>query len=154
MGQAINDQGTINRKTLCEILFNVLDIDHNHVLMTGEGNFHLCGNVNSQNCQYCTTENPRITHQKPLHSKKVIVWCAVASFGVIGPYFLEDEAGRAVKVNSARHSEMLRTFLELVLQRLGVETQTFRFQQNGATVHTASPIRYVPTSRDLTKWEY
>jgi hypothetical protein len=55
----------------------------------------------------------------------------------MGPYFLEDEAGRAVKVNSARPSEMLRTFLELVLQGLGVETQTFRFQQDAATVHTA-----------------
>jgi hypothetical protein len=55
----------------------------------------------------------------------------------MGPYFLEDEAGRAVKVNSARHSEMLRTFLELVLHGLGVETQTFRFQQHAATVRTA-----------------
>jgi hypothetical protein len=37
---------------------------------------------------------------------------------VIGPYFIEDEAGRAVTVNSARYTEkMLRTFLELELQR-------------------------------------
>jgi hypothetical protein len=55
----------------------------------------------------------------------------------MGPYFLEDEASREVKVNLACHYEMFRTFLELVLQGLGVETQTFRFQQDGATVHTA-----------------
>jgi hypothetical protein len=42
---------------------------------------------------------------------------------VIGPYFFEDEAGRAVKVNSSRYTEMLRTFLEPELQRLGVKTQ-------------------------------
>jgi hypothetical protein len=34
------------------------------------------------------------------------------SFGVvIGPYFFEDEAGKAVTANSARYTEMLRTFL-------------------------------------------
>jgi len=51
---------------------------------------------------------------------------------------LEDHpssAGRKVTVNSARYSEMLRTFLELVLQRLGAETQTLWFQQDGATAH-------------------
>jgi hypothetical protein len=138
MGQAINDQDTVYRKILCDVLLNALDNDDlNPVLMTGEANFHLCCNANSQNCRYCTTENPRITHQKTLHSKKVTVWCGVASFGVMSPYFLEDEAGRAVKLNSARHSEMLRTFLELVLQGLGVETQTFRVQQGTATVCTA-----------------
>jgi hypothetical protein len=68
------------------------------------------------------------------------VWCSI--FWGDGP--IEDEAGRAVKVNSARHSEMLRTFLELVLQGLGVETQTFRLQQDAATVRTARTAMRVP----------
>jgi hypothetical protein len=57
--------------------------------MMDEANFHLCGNVNSQNCRYWATENPRDIHQKPLHFEKVIVWCSVASSGVIGPYFFK-----------------------------------------------------------------
>jgi hypothetical protein len=65
-----------------------------------------------------------------------LVWCGVASFGVIGPYFFEDEAGRGVTVNSSRYTEMLRTFLEPELQRLGVETHTLWFQQEGVTPHT------------------
>jgi hypothetical protein len=92
--------------------------------MTDEENFHLRGNVNSQNSCYWATENPCDIHQKPLHSEKVIIWCGVASFGVIGPCFFEDEAGRAVTVNSAHYTEMLDAFLEPELQRLGVETQT------------------------------
>jgi hypothetical protein len=56
---------------------------------------------------------------------------------VIGPYFFEDEAGRAVTVNSSHYTEMLRTFLKPELQRLGVETHTFWFQQDGAMPHTA-----------------
>jgi hypothetical protein len=105
--------------------------------MTDEANSHFCGNVNSQNCRYWATENPRDIHQKPLHSEKVIVWCGVASFGVIGPCFFEDEAGRAVTVNSARYTEILLTFLELELQRLDVENQTLLFHPDGATAHTA-----------------
>jgi hypothetical protein len=121
-----------------EVLLNALDNgDLNHVLMTDEANFQLCGNANYQNCRYWATENPHDIYQKPLHSDKVIVWCGVASFGVIGPYFFEDEAGRAVAVNSARCTEMLRTFLKPKLQRLVVENQTLWFQKDGETVHTA-----------------
>jgi hypothetical protein len=57
---------------------------------------------------------------------------------MIGPYFFEDEAGRAVTINSAGYIEMLRTFLEPELQRPGVETQTLLLQQDGAAVHIAS----------------
>ena len=124
MVQAINDQDAVNQNILYEVLLNTLDNDDlNHDLMTDEANFHVCGNVNSQNCHYWATENLCDIHLKRLHSEKVIVWCAVASFGVIGPCFFEDKAGRAVTVNSARYTEMLCTFLELELQRLGVETQ-------------------------------
>jgi len=138
MVQAINKQDTVNRKTVCDVLLNALNNDDfNHVLMTDEANFHLCDNVNSQNCRYLATENLRDIHQKPLHFEKVIVWCGVASFEVIGPYFFEHEAGRAVTVNSARYTEILRTFLEPELQRLGVETQTLWFQQDGATADAA-----------------
>jgi hypothetical protein len=138
MVQAINDQGTVNRKTICEVLLNTLDNnDLNHVLTTDEANFHHCGNVNSQNCRYWATENPCDIHQKHLHPEMVIVWCRVASSGVIGPYFFEDEAGRAVTVNSARYTGMLCTFLEPEFQRLGVEMQTLWFQQDGTMAHTA-----------------
>jgi transposase len=84
MVQAINDQDTVNRKTVCEALFNALhNDDFNHVLMTDEANFHFCGNVNSQNCRYWATEKPRDILQQLLRSEKVTVWCGVASFGVI-----------------------------------------------------------------------
>jgi hypothetical protein len=56
---------------------------------------------------------------------------------VIGPYFFEDEVGRAVTVNSAPYSEMLSTFLEPELQKPGVETQTLWCQQDGVRAHTA-----------------
>ena len=61
--QAINYQDTVNRKTLC-FLLNALDSDElNHIPMMDEANFHLCGNVSSQNCRCKATENPRDIHQ-------------------------------------------------------------------------------------------
>ena len=110
MVQAINDQDTANRKSVGEVLLNALDNELNHVLMMDEANFYLCGNVNSQNYCYWTTEKFHDTHQNPLHSEKVIVWCGVASFGVISPNFFENKAGRAVTVNSTRYTETLCKF--------------------------------------------
>jgi hypothetical protein len=43
--------------------------------------------------------------------QRVTVRCGVANFGVIGPYFFEDEVGLAVTVTSARYVEMLWNFL-------------------------------------------
>jgi hypothetical protein len=158
MVQATYDQDTVNRKTVCKVLLNTLDNDNlTHVLMADEAKLHDCGNVNSQNCHYWATKNSRDIHQKPLHSKKVIVWCGVASFGVIGPFFFEDEAGKAVTVNSACYTDMLRTFLELELQRLGAETQTLVSAKRGNSSHcedcNASPQQDVPSSHDLMKRE-
>ena len=70
MVQAINDQDTVNRKIVSEVVLNALDNDNlNHILMMHEANFHLYGNVSSQNCCYWATENRRDIHQKPLHSE-------------------------------------------------------------------------------------
>jgi hypothetical protein len=159
MVQTINDQDTVNWKALCEALLNALqNNDFNHILMTDEGNFHLCGHVSSQNCCYWANENPREIQQQPLLSEKVIVWCGVASFGVIGPYFVEDETGRAVTVNSVRYTEMLHTFLKPELQRLGVETQTLVSARRGNSLHckecNTSPQTNVPSLRDLMKRDY
>ena len=50
MFQAMNDQD-VNRKTLHEFILNALNYEVlDHVLMIDEANFHICGNVDSQNC--------------------------------------------------------------------------------------------------------
>jgi len=123
---------TLQIEKLFVRLLNEVDNDEvNHVLMTDEANFHLCGNISSQNCCYWATENPRDIHQKPLHSAKVIVGCGVTSSWVIGPCFFADEAGRAVTVNSARYTEMLRRFLELKCRDLVLKPRLSGFSQIG-----------------------
>ena len=53
--------------------------------------------------------NPKEYHQRPLHSDRVTVWCAVSRMGIIGPYFFE-ENGRAVTVNSVRYLTVIEEF--------------------------------------------
>ena len=78
----------------------------NTVLMTDEAHFHLSGYVNKQNYRYWARENPQELHQHPLHSERLTVWCGIASFGVLGPYFYEDNEGAAVTVSSERYVAM------------------------------------------------
>ena len=72
---------------------NALDNDElKHVLMTDEANFNFLWQCQFSKLSLLGNQEP--SRYSPLYSEKVIVWCGVASFGVIGPSFFEDEAGR------------------------------------------------------------
>lgn len=109
-----------------------------------EAHFHLSGCVNKQNFRYWAAENPRELHQKPLHSPKVTVWCALSSIGIIGPYFFE-EGGVTITVNCDRYCDMLENFFRPKIAEFGVEyeRESFWFQQDGATAHTARRSRAI-----------
>jgi hypothetical protein len=72
-------------------------------MMSDESHFEMSGCVNKKNMRYWSDNNPRQLHEKPLHSRKVTVWCGVSAFGIVGPYFFEDENGLAVAVTSERY---------------------------------------------------
>ena len=94
--------------------------------------------VNKQNFRYWSQNNPRELHQRPLHTPKVTVWCAMGSFEVWGPYFFEEE-GATVTVTSDRYCEMLERFLRPKVAQLlaDYEPDDVWFQQDGATSHTS-----------------
>jgi hypothetical protein len=56
-----------------------------------DAHFHLSGCVNKQNFRYWADTNPQQLHECPLHFECVTVWCCVGNFGVIGPYFFEED---------------------------------------------------------------
>ena len=93
--------------------------------------------LNKQNFRFWSSQNPRETHSVPLHSEKVVVWCAVTATDVIGPYFFEDENRRATTVNSENYVTMLRTGLIPDLERRNYRINEVWFQQDEATAHTA-----------------
>ncbi len=61
------------------------------IWFSDESHFHLDGHVNSQNCRYWGTDKPTDVLERPLHSAKVTVWCALSSQGIIGPFFFEED---------------------------------------------------------------
>jgi len=48
-----------------------------------EPHFYISDTVNKQN-------NPLEIHRQPLRHPKAIVWCALSSTGIVGPYFFEE----------------------------------------------------------------
>jgi len=69
--------------------------------------------------------------------ERLTVWCGIASFGVLGPYFFEDNEGASVTATSERYVAMLRNLCEPELRRRGIDFSSVSFQQDGSTAHTA-----------------
>jgi hypothetical protein len=92
-----------------------MDEDENFIdnlWMSDEAHFQLSGVVNKQNCRYWSPQNLNELHEKPLHSERVTLWCSVSSQGVIGPFFFEDNEGKATTMTAARYVHMIETFFE------------------------------------------
>ena len=85
--------------------------------------------VNKQNFRYWAENNPRDLHQRPLHSPRGTVWCAVSCLDVVGPYFFE-EGGEAVTLTSNRYCEMLEKFLRPRLEEFD-GSEDFGFSRTG-----------------------
>ena len=88
--------------------------------------------VKEHNCCHWAPSNPHEHYQRLLHSAKVTVCCAVYCYGIIGPYFCENEEGRTLTVHEERHKVMLETFLSIELHPR--EQDLLRFQQDGAEI--------------------
>ena len=54
------------------------------IFFSNEANFTLSGYANKQNCCISRSEKPQLIEERPLHSEKVTVWCALWYEGVIG----------------------------------------------------------------------
>jgi len=135
---ALHERDYVNRVNFCQTFLQLINQNQelvNNLLMSDEANFHLSGSVNKQNFYYWSATNPIELHERPLHSSKVTVWCGISSFGIIGPYFFEDERERAINVTGPRYIHMLENFLGPELARHPVTEETF-FQQDRATSHT------------------
>lgn len=136
--QQMQERDPVSRIEFSQQILGKINEDANflcNLWISDEAHFHLSGFVNKQNFRYWAQDNPREFHQRPLHSAKVTIWCAVSSNVVIGPYFFESEDGSATTVTSARYVEMLQTFFTPRLHDLNIENMWF--QQDGATSHTA-----------------
>jgi hypothetical protein len=136
---ALHERDYVNRVNFCQTFLQLINQNQNllnNLLMSDEAHVHLSGFVNKQNFCYCSATNPTELHERPLHSSKVTVWYTISSFGIISPYFFEDERENDVTVTGPYYVHMLENFLGHELARHPVTEETF-FQQDGAASHTA-----------------
>ena len=98
---------------------------------SSEAHFDFGGYVNKQNCRIWGTENPRAYIEKPMHPKRVTVWCGFWSRGIIGAVFFETEQGEAIAVNGDCYRAMLNEFLSTKIEEEDIGN--IWFQQEGAT---------------------
>jgi hypothetical protein len=106
--QELSNRDMANHSMVVEHLTGILS-DDVIILMTNEAHFQLSGCVNEHNFHCWGEENPQLLHKWPLYSACVTVWCGVANFRDIGPYFFEDKDGHAVTVGSSRYIECYGT---------------------------------------------
>ena len=128
--QELSDCDIANCRISSEHLLEMLNDNGviNTVLMTDGAQFHLLGYVNKQNYRYWAPENPQELHQCPLHSKRLTLWCGITSFGVLGPYFFEDNEGGAIIVTSEHYVSMLCNFCEPEIRCRGIDLSSVWFQ--------------------------
>lgn len=81
------------RVEACRVFIAMLALDRNFVhkiIFPDEAIFHLSGHVNKHNCVFWGSEPPGVVLEHVRNSPKVVVWCAVHSGGIIGPYFFDE----------------------------------------------------------------
>ena len=75
---------------------------------------------------------PHLGHEIP-HPKRVTVWCGFWSRCLIGPFFFENEQGKAVTVNDDYYRAMLKEFLLTKIEEEDIVNIWF---QQRATLHS------------------
>ena len=76
----------------------------NIFVASDEAYFHMNGAVNNHNFRIWSDSKPEMAIEQPLRPDKVLVWCAVCSSRVVGPFFFDGT------VNNERYLQMLKTF--------------------------------------------
>ena len=106
-----------------------------NIIFSDEAHFDLVGYINKNDCRIWGTENPHPYIEKPMHQKRVTVWCGFWSRGIIAAFFFENEQGEAVIVNGDRYWAILNEFLFTKIEEENIGK--IWFQQDGTMCHTA-----------------
>lgn len=138
--QSLTEVDCEERVTFCQWLkqkCNSSESFIDNIWFSDESHFLLNGQENRQNTRFWGKNPPDEVRQRPLHSPKVTVWCALSSQGIIGPFFFEDRNGNAMTINKERYISILNQFWRALRSKCADTLQQQWVQQNGATSHTA-----------------
>ena len=77
-----------------------------NIWFSDERHIDLNGYINRQAIRFLGFERPDVV-QKPLHSARVTIWCAVSGHGIFGPHFVADDAQNPLTVNHEHYREII-----------------------------------------------
>ncbi|KAF2888541.1 hypothetical protein ILUMI_17632 [Ignelater luminosus] len=125
---------------------NVADKRRREIYCGPTSHIHLNGYINQQTTRFLRFVRLEIIVEKPLHSERVTIWCAMSGRGIIGLYFLEDKDEHPVTVNQKCYREnIIIPFLVLAEMRFLTCMQEFtpcyEQQQFGAGILGEHQIR-------------
>ena len=103
-----------------------------------EARFLLSGHVNSKNNIFWDITPHEHCLQRPLHSVKCTAWVAISKYGIIGPFWFEDDNERSVTINTERYVQVLGKFWTALGRQRGLVRVLQWFQQDGATSHISN----------------
>lgn len=114
------------------------------VIFSDEATFHVNGVVNRHNCRIWGSENPHVVQEVERDSPKVNVWCALAAYGVIGPFFFAERT-----VTSASYLDMLQ---EYAVPQIEDRQPNVYYQQDGAPPHWGLHVRNYLDEQFPERW--
>jgi hypothetical protein len=135
MVQKLSAEDHRRRLDFCLQLQDLMSSDYHFlekVQFSDEGTFHVSGAVNRRNVRIWGSENPNAYVEHQRGSPKVIVFCAISSQKVCGPFFFAEET-----VADMTYLDMLQLWLMPQLQNI----PTFIFQQDGNPTHFLFEVR-------------
>ena len=98
---------------MCETLFDHFQRDPSileEMWFSDKALFHLSGHVNQHNTCIWGLHNPVQIHEHERNTPNLIIWSAISSAGLIGPFFFHDREGHSLIVNSDNYLHMLQEF--------------------------------------------
>ena len=146
--QQLYDEDKDLRVEMAELLLPIVTDRNNDdlIFFSDEATFHLSGVVNKHNCRIWSEDNPFMTVEVALSSPKIIVWCAMSSNEIVGPFFFEE-----LTVNQENYLDILESFFYPYLQRRKI-TKKIIFQEDGASAHFAKSIRSWLNEKFDNRW--
>jgi hypothetical protein len=94
------------------------------ILLGDEAHFHVRGFVNTQNMHYCAPVN--LEKCKKNHCiQKVAICCIVRTFGIVGPFFFDNDKGESITVTAEHCVAMLQKSCFHSWKQLGLTPKTF-----------------------------
>lgn len=138
VGQPLTQESCAKRLDFANAVCEALDdneplFDPKKIIFSDEAHFWLDGYVNRQNYRVWGTQRPELVVSKPLHPKKLTVWCGLSASGIIGPFFIEQT------INSERYKTLLENDVIPELIEKGLIDDHW-FQQDGAPPHSTNMI--------------